>query len=175
MLLRDYQKRIVNEVSNNNSIVVLPTGAGKTLISIEVIKASLNNSSFNPLLPQKVIFFVPTVMLVEQQDKAIRANIPNMTVIEFYGGQKIPDIFNIIVATPKAFQITQKDRADLHWRNFSLVVFDEVNDIHTFTYTCSCAILTLFTVYDRFIMCLKIILIARSLKLSQSSDVVNLT
>ena len=34
IIWRDYQRNIVNSCKNKNSLVVLPTGLGKTIISI---------------------------------------------------------------------------------------------------------------------------------------------
>lgn len=62
MSLRPYQSRIVREVFGQNSIVLLPTGAGKTHIAAEVMRQSLVEPGRG-----KGLFLVPTVLLVEQQ------------------------------------------------------------------------------------------------------------
>ena len=61
MLIRDYQARIVHEASATNAVVVLPTGAGKTLIAANVIKHILDKDDNH-----KALFLVPTCLLVNQ-------------------------------------------------------------------------------------------------------------
>ena len=61
--LRGYQARIAASAVSRNTIVMLPTGTGKTLIAAEVIKS----------LGPRSVFFVPTILLVQQQASAIRA------------------------------------------------------------------------------------------------------
>ena len=61
--LRCYQLRIVQEAMQyGNTLVILPTGSGKTLIAAEVARR----------VGAKVLFLVPTRLLVEQQAKAVR-------------------------------------------------------------------------------------------------------
>ena len=36
--LRDYQQKLVETIKNQNTIIFLPTGSGKTFIAIEVIR-----------------------------------------------------------------------------------------------------------------------------------------
>lgn len=98
--LRDNQSRIANECEKFNTIVVLPTGSGKTLIAAEVISR----------LGPPALFLVPTCLLVEQQAKAIRA-WTRLEVAEFKGGVALPSSFDVLVSTPEAFRITQvRDR-----------------------------------------------------------------
>lgn len=52
----------MKEVYGQNSIVLLPTGAGKTHIAAEVMRQSLVKPGRG-----KGLFLVPTVLLVEQQ------------------------------------------------------------------------------------------------------------
>lgn len=119
MQLRGYQERIVKEVLGGNSLVVLPTGAGKTLIASELIRR------FAPTC----LFLVPTCLLVEQQARGIR-EWTGLQVAEFMGGVAIPQQFDVLVSTPKAFQMTQaKGVRGFQWGIFKLVVFDEVHHV----------------------------------------------
>ncbi len=98
---------------------MLPTGSGKTLIAAEVIK----------LVGAPAVFFVPTCMLVEQQAAAIRA-WTNLRVAEFMGGKPLAEAFDVLVTTPKAFEVAQsRNVASLQWTAFRLVAFDEVHHV----------------------------------------------
>ena len=118
MQLRGYQERIVTEVrAAGNAIVVLPTGAGKTLIASELI------TGLGPPC------LVPTCMLVEQQARAAR-EWTGLQVAEFMGGVSVPQRFDVLVSTPKAFQMTQsRGAASFRFQGFKLVVFDEVHHV----------------------------------------------
>ena len=131
MKLRAYQKRIVEAVKFANSVVVLPTGAGKTLIAAESILGESRMS----------LFLVPTILLVEQQAREIRSWIESSSsssrvVAEYFGGTAFPlsairnSPTGVLVSTPKAFSIAQSNNPDLlGWQQFSLVVFDEVHHV----------------------------------------------
>ena len=119
MKLRGYQTRIVAECIARNAIVVLPTGAGKTLIAAEVIRR----------LEGRKLFLVPTIMLVEQQAAAVRSWAPRCEVGEYFGGERLPSRFDLLISTPKAFEIAQARDESLAWGRFSLVVFDEVHHV----------------------------------------------
>ena len=62
--LRDYQEEIVEKVifSDNDILICLPTGAGKTVIAQGIIQA-LNEQNFT------VVFVVPRLELIEQAEK----------------------------------------------------------------------------------------------------------
>ncbi|MCW1309425.1 MAG: DEAD/DEAH box helicase family protein, partial [Candidatus Nanoarchaeia archaeon] len=62
--LRDYQKNILNTARNGNTLVVLPTGLGKTLIALKLAIERINH--FKDL---KVLFLAPTKPLVNQHRK----------------------------------------------------------------------------------------------------------
>ena len=119
--LRNYQKRIVNVAMTTNTVVLLPTGAGKTFIAAEVISR----------MKKRALFFVPTIPLVSQQAAALRS-IPNMpTVEEFHGERPVPrNSFSVLVTTPKAFYTAQcRGEKLFSWDCFGVVVFDEVHHV----------------------------------------------
>lgn len=128
IVLRPYQKRIVEEVKGKNSLIILPTGAGKTLIAIEAI-ANAFGSKATTASSSKAVFFVPTCLLVEQQANAMRERICHLRIAEFMGGKKLVEDFDILVSTPKAFLVAQNTHASIHWENFVIIVFDEVHHV----------------------------------------------
>eukprot|EP00899_Mesostigma_viride_P028450 jgi/Mesvir1/8790/Mv02698-RA.1 len=116
---RAYQLRIINEVEADSSIVLLPTGAGKTLIASEVIKR----------LAGSALFLVPTCLLVKQQAAAVREQT-GLSTAEFMGGMAVPAVFEVLVCTPVAFFMAQASGIPhLQWHRFNLVVFDEVHHV----------------------------------------------
>lgn len=123
--LRDYQFRIARECEKANTIVVLPTGSGKTLIAAEVIKR----------LGSPALFLVPTCLLVAQQAEALQS-WTGLDVAKYRGGMMMPPSFDVLVTTPEAFRMAQRDAARdnyspdsplLQWEMFRVVVFDEVS------------------------------------------------
>lgn len=132
-VLRPYQARIADSVGTKNGVVVLPTGAGKTFIFAEWCRRAL-------LRGKKAVVFVPKQILVEQQAGEVsrylelvaaqgKATGERRPVVgQFMGGERLPEDFDILVSTPKAFMMAQVkvDNARLRWEHFGLVVFDEV-------------------------------------------------
>lgn len=75
--LREYQKFFYLKILENdkegfNSLVVLPTGAGKTRIASAVIQHFLQRAD---KIETVVVFLAPTVQLVEQQRRVIAADL----------------------------------------------------------------------------------------------------
>ena len=63
----------------------------------------------------KVFFLVPTRLLVEQQVKAVR-EWTGMRVEEYMGDdRKLPDLFDVLVSTPEAFEIAQANMLLVPW------------------------------------------------------------
>ena len=121
MSLRNYQVRIADVSMRENTVVLLPTGAGKTFIAADVISRIGGMS----------LFFVPTIPLVGQQAAALRSR-PNMPIVEeFHGEKSIPRYdFSVLVTTPKAFHTAQsRGEKTFSWDRFSVVVFDEVHHV----------------------------------------------
>jgi ERCC4-related helicase len=127
--LRPYQERIVNTAKQFNTIVLLPTGSGKTWIAADALIH----------VGTPAVFFVPTVPLAAQQAAALRDR-PNMPRVEEYHGdiKTVPRDFDVLVTTPKAFEVAQQTLSDgggggavatLSWGRFKVVVFDEVHHV----------------------------------------------
>lgn len=121
VMLRGYQRRIADECAGQNSIVVLPTGSGKTMIASEIILEIIRRQK------GQALFLVPTRFLVPQQAAAVRAHT-GLDVGEYFGGEKLPSSFDVLVSTPKAFE-TVVDTGQLAWDAFSCIVFDEVHHV----------------------------------------------
>ncbi|NVM37020.1 MAG: DEAD/DEAH box helicase [Candidatus Lokiarchaeota archaeon] len=129
ILFRDYQKNIVNSCKNKNSLVVLPTGLGKTIIGIMLISNSLKKYS-----KAKIIILAPTRPLVSQHkascEKFLDVDLEEIT--SFTG--KIPPekrilsfiSSRIIISTP---QVIKNDliRGRYDLKQVSLLIFDEAH------------------------------------------------
>lgn len=130
MTLRGYQSRIAKTCEDANTIVILPTGSGKTLIAAELIKRLHGGDE----KAAPALFLVPTCILVDQQANALRS-WTGLVVAKYRGGVALPGFFNVLVSTPEAFKVAQRrNRAGtaygtaalLDWGLFSAVIFDEV-------------------------------------------------
>ena len=88
-------------------------------------------------LGSPALFLVPTCLLVEQQARALHS-WTGLDVAKLRGGVALPPSFDVLVATPEAFRIAQRDAASgaerddsfrLLWGMFRVVVFDEVRGL----------------------------------------------
>jgi Fanconi anemia group M protein len=121
---RPYQSAIFEQAKKQNLLVVLPTGLGKTGISLLLSKYMLEKSD------KKILILAPTKPLVAQHLSFFKENIGDMCAL--LTGAVKPNLRKelyrkkIIFATP---QTIQKDieggRIDL--KDFSLIVFDEAH------------------------------------------------
>ena len=120
MKLRPYQARIAKVAVTANTVVLLPTGAGKTLVAAEVITR----------IGAPAVMFVPTIPLVSQQASAFRAHAGMPSVGEYHGDLSVPKDFSVLVTTPKAFEMAQaRGEPAFAWPRFGVVVFDEVHHV----------------------------------------------
>lgn len=137
LVLRSYQERIAETAVTANTLVVLPTGAGKTLIAATVIQRICGTfDEDEPRNDPCALFLVPTRLLVKQQAAALRRALSGAHVAEFSGGLELPRRFDVLVTTPKAFQVRQQravgcsDGATrLDWEIWQVLVFDEVHHV----------------------------------------------
>lgn len=124
---RLYQSRIAETAVDHNTLVVLPTGLGKTAIALRVIAESLLRAP-----TKSVLFLAPTRPLVAQHAQSVRDILlaPPVTVLtgtlspEQRATRLVPP--QVVVATP---QVIANDLAPgvLSLRDFSLLVFDEAH------------------------------------------------
>lgn len=123
---RDYQVAIAHESLQRNTLVILPTGMGKTVVALLVIADRLERQ------PGKVLMLAPTKPLVEQHAKFFREALAG-TSVEAFTGETSPEereylwrTTDMVISTP---QVVQNDvvsgRIDL--KSVSLLIFDEAH------------------------------------------------
>lgn len=121
---REYQKNLVNAIlEKGSSLVVLPTGLGKTIVAILVFVDILKKKK-----DAKILFLAPTKPLVEQHYKTINKyfNTKNVCItgaLRPNQRKKLIEQNQIICATP---QTIANDLPTLN-ENFDCIVFDEAH------------------------------------------------
>jgi len=126
---RLYQETILATTVNHNTLVVLPTGMGKTAISM-----MLSVQRFKQYPKSKVLILAPTRPLVEQHIETFRKHIDiNKEKTNVFTGFVKPEkraelwkTSKVIFSTPQGLEndiIT--NRIDL--KDVSLIVFDEAH------------------------------------------------
>ncbi len=124
---REYQLRIAeNVLKKGNSLVILPTGLGKTAIALLVADKYLQQG-------KRVLFLAPTRPLCEQHRKSFEElmKLPSEDILLItgkFGAGEREDLWNtakVIVATPQCVKNDlKKGKMKLE---FGLVVLDEVH------------------------------------------------
>lgn len=124
---RAYQLTLAGRALERSSLIVLPTGLGKTIIALLVMVDRLKGG-------KKVLMLSPTKPLVEQHAAFLRRvlNIPPGAVAIFTGSvapserEKTWKVASVVVSTP---QVIENDvlmkRFDL--KDVSLIIFDEAH------------------------------------------------
>lgn len=129
--LRAYQRRLCGEIQNTNALVVLPTGAGKTLVAAELLmRVRARRTAAGHAAAHRsgrTLFLVPTVMLVDQQAKTIKHET-KLEVHSYHGQMKtLTCRSDVLVATPVAYTELLTNAPGLFEpESFDLVIFDEV-------------------------------------------------
>jgi len=113
--LRDYQKKALDNWAKaaKRGCVVLPTGAGKTVIGVKAIEM-VNSAS---------IVIVPTIDLMDQWTSVLSKYFPHIKIGNLGGGSD--DIQAITVSTYDSAYI----RASSLGNKFSLIIFDELHHL----------------------------------------------
>jgi len=122
---RDYQINLASQAIDENCIVVLPTGLGKTTIALHVISEYLLKES------NSILFLAPTRVLVNQHFDFLKKNLTIDDIVLITGEdsvEKRTDLWNhrIICATPEVARNDMKNNF-VKSNQFSLVIFDEVH------------------------------------------------
>ena len=125
--LRNYQRNIADVASEKNTLVVLPTGMGKTLISVIIAARRLENFK-----DSKILVMAPTRPLNAQHKRSfekfthvlpskislVTGKIPPSERARIYGESKV------VVATPQTIE-NDLESGSLNMKDFSFAVFDE--------------------------------------------------
>ena len=116
----DFQKdAIQNVVDGNDTLVVAPTGAGKTYIAMEAIRAAL-------LLKKRAVYTTPLKALSNTKYSELKKKFePDYKVGLLTGDRKIEGDASVVVATTEIY------RNELYRSSerYSIVVLDEVHFI----------------------------------------------
>jgi ERCC4-related helicase len=135
---REYQRKIAEVAASKNTLVVLPTGLGKTMIAIMVAAEVLKRDP-----DSKVMVLAPTRPLVEQHLKSFRAQLrlPEGSMNALTGtvdpGER--EVLwmksRVVFATPQTvYNDVRHGRVSL--REVALAVFDEAHrSVRDYTYT----------------------------------------
>ena len=121
---RDYQVNLANQAIQDNCIVVLPTGLGKTAIALQVISEYLSRG-------KGVLFLAPTKVLVNQHYDFLKQNLTIEDIALITGEdllQKRTELWNnTVICAPPEITKNDLDRQIVSPSQFGLVVFDEVH------------------------------------------------
>ncbi|MBI2662884.1 DEAD/DEAH box helicase [Candidatus Woesearchaeota archaeon] len=126
---RLYQQTILNTAANNNTMVVLPTGMGKTAIALLLTAQRLTQYPNS-----KIILLAPTKPLCEQHQTTFRkhVNIEEEKIVLFTGSvtpEKREQLWKnaqIIISTPQGLENdTINNRINL--KEVSLLIIDEAH------------------------------------------------
>jgi len=136
--IRDYQQSIAETASKSNTLVVLPTGIGKTLIAVIVAAKRLEK------FPEsKVLVMAPTRPLNAQHKKSFeKFTTIDPEKIALVTGKISPSerekIYNdaiVVVATPQTIK-NDIESGKINLKDFSFAVFDEAHrSVKDYAYT----------------------------------------
>jgi ERCC4-related helicase len=124
---REYQASIAASALDRNTLVVLPTGLGKTAIALRVIAEFLRRAP-----TRSVLFMAPTRPLVVQHAASVARSVFSPEPIALTGAippERRTDLLHppqVIVATPQVVANDLRDGA-FPLAAFSLLVFDEAH------------------------------------------------
>jgi ERCC4-related helicase len=134
---REYQVSILETVKKKNTLVVLPTGMGKTPLAIMLAAERLEDFS-----DSKVLIVAPTRPLCAQHEKSFREmlDLPKKQIALLTGQIPASNRYfyykncRVISATPQTIQNDLKT-GTLNLKDFSLLIVDEVHRaVHGYAY-----------------------------------------
>jgi len=123
---REYQLSLARICSKESTLVVIPTGMGKTIISLLVIAEALQQGT------EKALLLAPTRPLVEQHRNVLQDLMPAVRVASMTGEtapEKRSEVWRsnrVVVSTPQATaNDLEKERYGLE--DVGLLVYDEAH------------------------------------------------
>ncbi|MEM7816595.1 MAG: DEAD/DEAH box helicase, partial [Candidatus Aenigmatarchaeota archaeon] len=134
---REYQERIAEIASRKNTLCVLPTAMGKTIIALLTATKILDRRA-----NKKILFVAPTRPLVEQHkktfEKFLKLGLELVSITGKIRSEKRVDFYkkaDIIFSTPQCIKNDLK-RSLLSLKDFSLLIVDEAqHSIGNYAYT----------------------------------------
>jgi Fanconi anemia group M protein len=125
---RPYQKQIFNSALKRNTLVVLPTGTGKTLIGLMLILHRLKK-----YYASKVVFLAPTKPLSAQHLKSFEKDVDGKLIFNLLTGETTPNKrvgiwgeSDVIFATPQTIRNDLKNGI-ISLEDVSLLIVDEAH------------------------------------------------
>jgi len=124
---REYQSSILETCKNNNTLVVLPTGTGKTAIAL-----LLGIERLNKFQDSKILLLSPTKPLCQQHFNTFKKHTDINELLLLTGlinAEKRKEIWQnskVIIATPQTIQKDLENKR-INLDNFSLIVIDEAH------------------------------------------------
>jgi Fanconi anemia group M protein len=126
---RKYEINLAKNSLDDSTLIILPTGLGKTVVALLVIAERLKNFPLS-----KILFLAPTRPLVEQHTAFLK-NLLNLEEksINILTGEvnqkeraKLWKSSNLVVATPQVI-VNDLNQKRINLEDVSLVVFDEAH------------------------------------------------
>ncbi len=124
---RDYQTQVARDCLQKNTLVVLPTGLGKTVVAALVIAESLQRGA------RTVLMLAPTRPLAQQHADALKGFLRDEGLIDLFSGSVAPDqraerwgTGRIVVATPQTIR-NDLDEGRYDLGRADLVLYDEAH------------------------------------------------
>ncbi len=124
---RKYQETLFESSIPQNTLVVLPTGLGKTAIA-----AMMMNHRLKTYKNSKCLLLAPTKPLVEQHESSFKEFLPHKKVISMTGSispDKRKQLWlehDVIISTPQGLE-NDLIRRNIDFKDVSLLVFDEAH------------------------------------------------
>ncbi len=122
---RDYQVSLASKALQSNTLIVLPTGLGKTTIALLIIAEILTKSK------KRCLLLAPTRVLVHQHYTFLKNYLQIVDIAMITGEDVISEREgswknSVICATPQT-TLNDLDKQIVKAEDFSLVVFDEAH------------------------------------------------